>query len=249
MILIVSSQADEADALAALCEQRAWPSQVCKSVSEFLRLAERTSPRVVIARQRLADGHSDDVLNHLGKSRSTRPPRVIVLAPADCSIKEETRHVSLGADHVFRDPVRIEVLLEVVNRHRDRGIAQRARLQVTPLCFDFAGVQVFPHEHRLVRGDRSVCTTPRVIELLQLLHANVGQVTPYPLLYSELFDRRFSGDTVNCRVLLAKAAGAFRRLGGNLRRHIKVIPKSGYLYSPSDPDGGAPASSAPTSPK
>lgn len=230
MILIVSSLAREAEALAALCEQRAWPSQTCQTVSQFRRVVETTSPRVVIARQRLTDGCSDDVLTHLSNDRQPGPARVIVLAPADCSAKQETRHISLGADSVFRDPVRIEVLLEMVARYRARESVQLGGPVAPTLCYEFAGVQVFPHEHRLTRSGRSVKTTPKVIELVQMLHGSANRVVPYATLYPEIFGRRFMGDTANCRVLLAKADTAFRRLGVKLRKHIKVIPKSGYLY-------------------
>jgi DNA-binding response OmpR family regulator len=230
MILIVSSLGREAEALAALCAQRAWPSQTCSTVSQFRRVVEKIRPKLVIVRQRLTDGYSDDVLTHLGNGREPGPARVIVLAPADCSSKEETRHVSLGADSVFRDPVRVEVLLEMVARYRARPATPASPSPVPTLCYEFAGVQVFPHEHRLSRSGQDVRTTPRVIGLVQILHHAAGQVVPYATLYPELFERRFDGDTSNCRVLLAKADSAFRRLGVKLREHIKVIPKSGYLY-------------------
>lgn len=231
MILIVSSLGREAEALAALCAQRAWPSQTCSTVHQFRRVVEKVRPRLVIVRQRLNDGYSDDVLSHLGNTRDPGPARVIVLAPADCSAKEETRHVSLGADHVFRDPVRVEVLMEMAARYRARSASPASSSPLPTPCYEFAGVQVFPHEHRLSRAGQEVRTTPRVIALVQILHQAAGQVVPYATLYPELFERRFEGDTSNCRVLLAKADAAFRGLGVNLREHIKVIPKSGYLYS------------------
>ncbi len=231
MILIVSSLARDADALAALCAQRAWPNQTCRTVSEFRRASETTRPRVVIARQRLADGQADDVLTHLGKDRQSHPARVIVLAPADCSVEEEIRHVSLGADNVLRDPVRNEVLVEWMARYR-AGIPARERGLPVPPCYEFAGVQVLPRERRLACIGRNVRTTSKVIALVQTLQRHAGQVVPYDVLYLKLFERRFAGDTSNCRVLLSKAGEHFRRLGVNLRDHIKVIPKSGYLYSP-----------------
>jgi two-component system, OmpR family, KDP operon response regulator KdpE len=230
MIYIVSSLAREAEVLAALCEQRSWPTQACRRVADFVVAADKTSPRSVIVRHRLEDGYSDDVLAYLGLRETQRPTRVIVLAAANCSPKEETRHLSLGADSVLRDPVRVEVLLEYLARHRMQAAAGSSAPAAPVSSYEFAGVQVHPLEHRLTRAGRSVRTTPRVIELLQLLHGNAGRVAPYPLLYSELFGRRFAGDTANCRVLLAKADGYFHRLGVNLRAHIRVIPKSGYLY-------------------
>ena len=231
MIYIVSSIAREADILAALCEQRAWPSQACRRVADFVTAADKAPPHAVIVRQRLEDGYSDDVLAHLGTRETPRNIPVIVLASADCPVKMETRQIALGADHVFRDPVRIEVLLEVLNRRRSRSSATRALPAAAP-SYKFAGAEVFPHEHRLTRRDRTVRTTPKVIEFVQILHRHADQVVPYTTLYHELFARRFSGDTSNCRVLLAKADAAFKRLGVHLRRHIEVIPKSGYLYRP-----------------
>ncbi len=232
MIYIVSSLAREAEVLAALCEQRSLPSLACTRIAEFKNAAEKNSPQAVIVRHRLADGYSDDIIAYVAK-HTTRPARVIVLAPADCSAKEETRHISLGADSVLRDPVRLEVMLEYLARHCADAASPAPRKSAA--CYEFAGVQVHPLEHRLTRGKQNVRTTQRVIELLHVLHANAGQVASYASLYSELFGRRFAGDTANCRVLLAKANDAFRRLGVNLRNHIKVIPKSGYLY-PADCD-------------
>lgn len=240
MIYIISSMAREAEVLAALCEQRSWPSQPCTRLADFVNAAEKNSPRAVIVRHRLVDGYSDDVLAYLDGRAAPRPARVIVLAAANCSTKEETRHISLGADSVLRDPVRVEVLLEHLARHRLQAPAGPVVSGTPASGYKFAGVQVHPLEHRLTHAGRSVHAAPRVIELLQLLHANAGRVASYPLLYSELFGRRFAGDTANCRVLLAKADGIFRRLGVNLRQHIKVIPKSGYLY-PAGQDADTPA--------
>jgi hypothetical protein len=55
------------------------------------------------------------------------------------------------------------------------------------------------------------------------------------VLYGELFNQRFAGETANSRVLLVKVTSSFRKLGVDLRAHITVIPKSGYLYTPSNP--------------
>jgi DNA-binding response OmpR family regulator len=232
MIYVVSSMAREADILAALCEQRAWPSQACRRVADFVAAADKAPPHAVIVRQRLEDGYSDDVLAYLGTRETPRNTPVIVLASADCPVKMETRQVALGADHVFRDPVRIEVLLEVLNRSRSRSPAATLPPPAAAPSFAFAGVEVFPPELRLTRRDRTVRTTPKVIEFVQILHRHADRVVPYTTLYHELFARRFTGDTSNCRVLLAKAADVFKRLGVPLRRHIEVIPKSGYLYRP-----------------
>lgn len=232
MIYIVSSLAREAEVLAALCEQRSWPAQACRRVADFVTAADKTIPHAVVVRHRLEDGYSDDVLAYLGLRDTPRNARVIVLASADCPAKMESRQVALGADHVFRDPVRIEVLLEVLNRCRSGAPAAATALPAATPSYEFAGVEVFPREHRLTRHDRTVRTTPKVIEFVQILHRNPDRVVPYTTLYDELFARRFAGDTSNCRVLLAKADGVFKRLGVHLRRHIEVIPKSGYLYRP-----------------
>lgn len=232
MIYIVSSVAREADVLAALCEQRAWPAQACRSIADFVAAADKASPHAVIVRHRLEDGYSDDVLAYFGIREIPRSTPVIVLASADWPAKLESRQVALGADHVFRDPVRIDVLLEVLNRCLSRPPAAAPALPAAARSYEFAGVKVFPREHRLARHHLTVRTTPKVIELVQLLHRHPDRVVPYATLYHELFARRFAGDTSNCRVLLAKADGAFKQLGVQLRRHIEVIPKSGYLYRP-----------------
>lgn len=229
MILIVSSSHREAALLAALCEQRAWPCEACTSISAAVRLAERNDPRVVVVRQRLSDGYSDDILASLKRLEASSTTRVIVMVPADCSIQQEARQVKLGADSVFRDPVRLEVLFEYLARYRTESTPVTA--QAAPPSYEFARVEVFPHEHRLVCAGKSIHVAPQEIGLLRLLSRSAGKVTPYPLLYSELFNQRFAGDTANCRVLLGKITTSFRRLGIDLRRHIEVIPKSGYLYS------------------
>lgn len=245
MIYIVSSLAREAEVLAALCEQRSWPALACTRIADFKHAAEKNTPQAVIVRQRLEDGYSDDVLAYLESRSASHPTRVIVLAPANCSAKEEMRHISLGADSVLRDPVRVEVMLEYLARYRTSAVRRPAAPRANTASYEFAGVLVHPLEHRVSRGKLNACTTPRVIALLEVLHANAGRVTPYPLLYSELFGRRFAGDTANCRVLLAKAAAVFQSLGVPLRRHIKVIPKSGYLYpAGSDPLASPPARNA-----
>jgi DNA-binding response OmpR family regulator len=235
VILIVSSLAREAEALAALCEQRRWPVEICRTVARLRRTMEKITPKLVIIRQRLSDGYSDDLLTMLSAESANGKPRVIVLAPADCSINEETRQLSLGADSVLRDPIRIQVLLELAARYRSKPAQSASQAGRKDLAFEFAGARIFPHECRLARDGKNVRTTPRVIQLVQVLHRMTGQVASYDSLYPELFDRRFAGDTANCRVLLAKADMTFRRLGVNLRRYIKVIPKSGYLYSGTAP--------------
>lgn len=237
MIYIVSSSPREAALLAALCEQRAWPCEACTNISDFGRLAEKNNPRAVVVRQRLSDGYSDDILAALKRLETFPGTRIIVMVPADCSIQQEARQVRLGADCVFRDPVRLEVLLEYLARFRSEDTPDS--VSPSPLSYEFARVQVFPHEHRLVRAGKSLHVAPQEIGLLRLLSRSVGKVLPYPVLYSELFNQRFAGDTANCRVLLGKITTSFRRLGIDLRRHIEVIPKSGYLYSATPRTGPA----------
>jgi two-component system KDP operon response regulator KdpE len=223
----------------ALCEQRTWPCETCTSLADFDRLAEKSTPRAVVVRQRLSDGYSDDILASLKRLDASPAARVIILVPADCSIQQEARQVKLGADGVFRDPVRLEVLLEYLARYRTEKTP--GSMRASPLCYEFARVQVFPHEHRLVRAGKSIHVAPQEIGLLRLLSRSAGKVLPYPVLYSELFHQRFSGETANSRVLLGKITTSFRRLGVDLRRHIEVIPKSGYLYSSAPRTGRASA--------
>jgi len=230
MILVVSSSPREATHLAALCEQQSWPCEACTTVNEFGNVLEKNKARAVVVRLRLRDGYSDDVLATLRHPDRLVPTRVVVLVPADCTIQQEARQVKLGADCVLRDPIRMEVLLEYLARYRAENDAKPDKAM--PLSFEFAGAEVSPHEHRLTVGKRSLHVAPQEIGLMRLLSRSAGEVVPYPVLYTELFNQRFAGDTANCRVLLGKIAGSFRKLGIDLRRHIEVIPKSGYLYSP-----------------
>jgi len=230
VILILSDSPREASLLEDLCEHRSWPCATGGSIAEFNKLSGATAPRVVGLRQRLMDGYSDEVLGEIAKRKTPDRPRDIVLMPGACSIQQEARQVSLGADCVLRDPLRIEVLLEYLVKYRTKvsSVARAARPAV--VVYEFARVRVSPHELLLSRGKRQIRTTPRVMEFLKLLHRLGGKVAPYPLLYSEVFGRRFTGDTSNCRVLLGKTMSEFKRLGVNLRIYIEVIPKSGYRY-------------------
>jgi DNA-binding winged helix-turn-helix (wHTH) protein len=125
----------------------------------------------------------------------------------------------------------MEVLLEYLSKYRTKIRSAPLRPNLSALNYEFAGAQVVPHEHRLVRLNQTIHLAPQEIELLRLLSRSVDKVVPYPVLYSELFNQRFAGDTANCRVLLAKLSASFRRLDINLRTFVEVIPKSGYLYS------------------
>ena len=231
MIFIISNSKGEAGLLAKLSEQRSWPCQACVDVACFEKLAEKLTPRVVVVRQNLRLEYSDDILASLKRTGASSLARVIVLAPANFSMQQEARQIALGADCVLRDPVRMVVLFEYLAKYRAETRGAPSLTQLPPQTYEFAGVRVVPHEHRLFRLNQSVHVAPQEIELLRLLSRSVGKVVPYPVLYTDLFNQRFAGDTANCRVLLGKIAASFRRLGVNLRTFIEVIPKSGYLYS------------------
>jgi DNA-binding response OmpR family regulator len=230
MIAILTESAREASLLATLCDQRSWPCQTCCTLSGFSKLAEKISPRVVVIRQRLGDGYSDDAFAWLKSTGRLPRTRIMVLVPADCSIRQEARQVALGADCVLRDPLRLDVFLEYLTKYRAKK-DPTATVQPLQDGYKFAGIQVHPHEHHLVHAGKTVQVAPQVMALLRLLYDATDQVLPYPVLYSELFNQKFTGDTANCRVLLAKAAASFSHLKIDLRAHIKVIPKSGYLYT------------------
>jgi DNA-binding response OmpR family regulator len=231
LILLASNLAREADALQALFTTRQWASHACRSVVDCRRVVSVSPPQVVILRHQLSDGYSDDVLNFLLEHIPQGSRRVIVLAPANFPTADECRQLSLGADHVFRDPVRVDVLLQLISKDLKRHREAHRPTGKTASCYQFAGVYVYPAEHRLVHGEREIHTTPKVIELVQLLHHNAGRLVPYTELYEVLFLRPFAGETANCRVLLARADSVFRQLGVNLRALIQVVPKSGYLYN------------------
>ena len=232
MILFVSSSNREASALAATCEHRSWASYSCATVREFRPLAEKIQPRAVVVRHRLLDGYSDDILACLKGLSATARPRVIVLMSADRTAQTEARQIALGADCVLHDPVRTEILLEYLARYRVPAEIPATPSLKTRTSFSFAGAEVYPQEHRLVRGKQSLHLAPQEVALLSLLSNASGKVVPYPVLYCDLFGRRFEGDTANCRVLLGKVSASFNRLGIELKPFIQVIPKSGYLYSP-----------------
>jgi DNA-binding response OmpR family regulator len=231
MIAILTESIREANLLAALFDQRSWPCQTCGTMSGFAKLAEKTSPRAIVIRHRLGDGYSDDVFAWLKSTGRLPRTRTIVLVSADCSIRQEARQVALGADCVLRDPLRIEVLLEYLAKYR-AGKEPTISAEMPQQGYEFADTQIRPHEHHLVRANKTVQAAPQVIALLRLLYHGAGKVIPYPVMYSELFNQKFTGDTANCRVLLAKAVASFSHLDIDLRDYIKVIPKSGYLYTP-----------------
>jgi DNA-binding response OmpR family regulator len=231
MILFLSSSNREAAALAAACDHRSWAAYICTTIREFRPLAEKIQPRAVVVRHRLLDGYSDDVFACLkGKSLAVRP-RVIVLMSAERTTQTEARQIALGADCVLHDPVRMEILLEYLARYRVPAEAPVRHSDGQQVSFPIAGVEVHPHEHRIVRGKQGRHIAPQEVALLRILSNAPNEVVPYPVLYGELFGRRFEGDTANCRVLLCKVLASFKVLGVDLKPFIQVIPKSGYLYS------------------
>jgi len=232
MIIIVSSSGREAATLAAICEQHHWPTQACTSILDLSKLMGKAQPRTVIMRQRLADGYSDDVFCMFKSQGLSFLSRFIVLMPAANSPHEEARQVTLGADCVLRDPLRLEVLLAYLARYRVHPKSLGKPPANTDAAYRIAGVKIYPNRHQLHKDGRTVTVAPQVIGLLRLLSHHSGKVLPYEVIYSDLFNRRFTGDTANARVLFAKAVAAFAQISINLRPAIKVIAKSGYLYSP-----------------
>ena len=232
MILIVSSSSKETTLLTALCDHRTWPSHCCLTLREFIPTMERVRPRAVVVRQRLLDGYSDDVLSCLQHDPAAIRPRVIVLMGAGSTAQAEARQLALGADCVLHDPVRTEIFLEYLAKYRNPIESPVVQRPGQTTSFRVAGIEVFPHEHRIVRHKKSLHVAPQEIALLRLLARSPNEVVPYPVLYGDLFSRRFGGDTANCRVLLGKVSASFKRLGVDLRASIQVIPKSGYLYVP-----------------
>lgn len=231
MILIASDSTREAVLLSTLCELRNWPCQAISTLNELQTALEKTEPAVVVVRNRLREGYSDDVFVLLKKRPATISPRVVVLMPADSSIRAEARQIALGADCVLRDPVRVEVLFEYLAKYRAAPATSKTREEPSR-SYTIAGAEIFPLEHRIASRTLSVHVAPQEIALLRLFSRSSEKVLTYPTLYEELFGRRFGGDTTNCRVLLVKVVCSFRRLGIDFRKFIQVIPKSGYLYSP-----------------
>jgi DNA-binding response OmpR family regulator len=236
VIVIVSSHSSERAAFAALCTSRGWVSLDCESVRAFHRTLRQASPRVVLTRQRLEDGYSDDVIATLGDVGLLPATKVIVLLDATVSSAHEARQVSLGADVVQRDPLRTDVLLEYIAKFRvpsASGGSPQANSQRE--SFPFLGGVIQSMERTIHYRGRSAPLSPRQVELAEVLASAGGQVVTYPMLYSDILGRKFRGDTSNMRVLLGKLDAAVRRVGLHLRRHVEVIPKTGYRYRPTLP--------------
>lgn len=226
MILIVSNSAQERAVLTAVCESHGWTCTAAQSVREVRLLLQRIRPAVIVTRRELPDGYSDDVIatvRHHGL-----PQRVIVLLRAGTPSSETVRQLELGAFQIQRDPVRTEILSRLIAQLQEQAGGERLLQEEPAARLHFGGATLHVLERRLNTGNRTVVLTPRETTLLQLLHDSQGKVISYDLLYSEVLQRPFRGETSNMRVLLRLLCNSYRQLGLNLRDSIEVIPKSGY---------------------
>jgi DNA-binding winged helix-turn-helix (wHTH) protein len=231
MIVVLSSHQRERAALIALCESRRWPCAGCDSAGSLRRSLRRLRPTVIITRHRLSDGYSDDVFAAVAAAGLRPSLKIFVLLGAGAPPALEARQIVLGADWVQRDPVRADVLLELLARlfaKESTTPEKRSRRKKTSLRF--AGALVDPVERTLLHGKKRIVLTPREVELIELLCDSAGDVVSYDTLYDEILGRRFSGDSANMRVLLNKLTASFRAAGLSLRTEIDVIPKMGYRY-------------------
>lgn len=229
VIIIVSSSAREAGALASIAAKTPCPVITCNTIGQLKTKLRTTSPALVVSRMRLADSYSDDALALLAQAGLLPGTKVIVLAGADCTPKQEARQLSLGADCVLRDPLRPDVLCEYVSKFLRQPAGRPVRgLELRD--FTLAGATVFPEKQQMQRGPRSVHLSPKEVALARLLAESGGKLLTYDLIYAELFQRAFAGDSANMRVLLGKLAGSYRELGLDLRAAIRVTPKTGCTY-------------------
>jgi DNA-binding response OmpR family regulator len=232
VIIVVSSSPREARALVALAGKHPCAIYSCASIAQLKAQLRKLPPSVVLTRASLADGYCDDVMSLLTGAGFLPGTKVIVLIEADCTPREEARQLALGADCVLRDPLRPEVLLEYIAKFIRVARATRIPSQLPPDQFPLAGAIFLPGQQTLSRGNQSIHVSPMEIALARLLAGSPGKVQTYQLLYSELFNRSFPGDSANLRVLLGKLAASYRKLGINLRATIQVLPKVGYCYQP-----------------
>lgn len=227
MIVVATSDARERAAFSQVCESRGWSHVACDSVRACKRAFARLKPLAVLTRDRLHDGYSDDLFAAL-RARD-HDAKVIVLAPAGTPSAQEARQIALGADCVLRDPVRMEVLLEYLERHLRSGEQRDSRRARAPAAmFRFATTQIRPADRSVRRRGIEITITPRELQLAQLLAEARGTVVSYEELYDAVLGRPFRGDTSNMRVLLGKLGTSLQRLGVDLRRHVEVIAKNGY---------------------
>lgn len=231
VIAIASSSATERDALVALCEAQGWVTIECHSVRATLRTLRRHRPRVIVARHRLEDGYSDDIIAAMPISAGSMAARLIILLEAGIPSSIEVRQVALGADCVLRNPIRTDVLAAYIARYQKAApssLTPPARSE--PSRIEFCGGLFAPMERTLQHGEKRVSLTPREAMLIEILTQSTGAVASYERLYGEILGRRFRGDTSNMRVLLGKLATSCHSVGISMRPHVQVIPKTGYRY-------------------
>lgn len=231
MILLVSPTPRERTAFAALFEHSGWPTLACDSTPAAARILRRNRPRVVVTRQRLADGYSDDIITLLREARLLPATKVIVLVAAGTTSKAEARQLTLGADCLLRDPVRTDVLLAHLAKFCQ--VSPSTRVKAAPShdrAISFSGATVHPSDRLLQRDRKSISLTRREVELIELLVQSRGETLSYEHLYHEILGRHFTGDTSNMRVLLGKLSNSVARVGIALRQWVEVIPKTGYRY-------------------
>lgn len=230
MIFLVSQVDRERAALAMLCAPLQRPIVECDSVRKTARSLRRCRPHVVIARHKLGDGFSDDVIALLDELRLAPSPKIIVLVTAGTNSNADARQLELGADCVLRDPVRSDVLLAYISKYcrSPRQVAQKK--EAAESIIRFAGGVFRPSDRLLHNREHVVSLTSREAELLELLTRSRGEIVTYESLYSEILGRSFRGETSNMRVLLGKLGGSTSRVGIALRQWVEVIPKMGYRY-------------------
>lgn len=241
MIVIVSPSESERAALAALGASRGWPVSECDSIHALSRILRRASPKVVVLRHKLSDGYSDNAIAALSGNGAHPAAKIIILLRAGTPTSVEARQIALGADCVQRDPVRMEILIEYIEKYRRDSRSDRAALPARPKNpAEFAGARLHADERVLRHGSKTAQLTPREVELVELLAGAGDRVVTYETLFTEILGRRFRGDTSNMRVLLGKLGASVAPLGIVLRDWVEVIPKLGYRYHASRPDQPAP---------
>jgi DNA-binding response OmpR family regulator len=227
VILIVSSSSLERLAFSALCESRNWSTYVCSSLAEFQRRKRKLPTRVVIVRNKLSDGYSDDIVRVVRSSVAPKM-KIIVLIDASTSSGLEARQIALGADLVYRDPIRTDVLSAYLERYATDSRPIRAP---SASAFEFAGATVRPLELKIQYRGRVAVLTQRQLALIEYLGSSPNIIIAYESLYSDILQRKFSGDTSNMRVLLNKLSHTLSLIGLDLRMHVTVVPKVGYRYA------------------
>lgn len=234
MIAILASNFRERAAFAALCESRRWAWIEFDSVRAFKKFLRTDRPRVVLTRDRLTDGYSDDVLLALAAANQLPATKVLVLLAPAAPSSQHARQVALGADSVHRDPVSADVLVEYLAKYL--SLTKSTREKPSPPAADrtirFAGATIHPFKRRLEHAGKIAHLTPREVQLVERLSESRDEVIAYPTLYSEVLGSRFRGDTSTMRVLLGKLDASFRSVGLTLRSFLEVIPKTGYRCLP-----------------